>query len=284
MGRRHALTTWSLALGLLVVLVSPGLAASASPSPIYLSLGTSLSVGVQPDEDGKNQLTDEGYADQLHQLLRLRSPRLQLVKLGCPGETSTSMISGEGSLCTYPKGSQLAQALVFLRANRGAVSLVTIDMGANDLLICTAGGVIDEDCLPQAFATVQANLSTIVAALRAAAPRVPIVAMNYYNPLVAFWLQGDAGQVLAQQSAFLAAQFNDLLEAVYRFFHVPVADVARAFHADDFRLVPGIGLPVNVVLICQWTWMCAPPPQGPNIHANQTGYLVIALTLAAAIH
>ena len=31
----------------------------------YLSLGTSLSVGIQPDATGENQLTDEGYADQL---------------------------------------------------------------------------------------------------------------------------------------------------------------------------------------------------------------------------
>ena len=107
--------------------------------------------------------------------------------------------------------------------------------------------------------------------------------MNYYNPLVALWLE-PGGQGLAQQSAFVAAQFNDLLETVYGLFHVAVADVARAFHADDFRLIPGIGLPVNVVVVCQWTWACAPPPRGPNVHANQIGYFVIALTLAGALH
>jgi len=50
MGHRHASIAWSLALALLAVLASPALAASAGPAPIYLSLGTSLSVGIQPDE------------------------------------------------------------------------------------------------------------------------------------------------------------------------------------------------------------------------------------------
>jgi hypothetical protein len=30
------------------------------------------------------------------------------------------------------------------------------------------------------------------------------------------------------------------------------------------------------VQICKLTWMCAPSPVGPNIHANKTGYGVIA--------
>jgi lysophospholipase L1-like esterase len=270
---------FGLASGLLVLFASSAWAAPAGP--YYLSLGTSLSVGIQPDENGENQLTDEGYADQLHRLLRLKTRRLQLVKLGCPGETSTGMITGDGSLCYDPGASQLDRAVAFLQANRGAVSLLSVDIGANDLLNCTIG---DEPCILAAFAAVQTNLPHILGALRTAAPGVPIVAMNYYNPLVAFWLQGPAGQELAQLSAFVAAQFNELLEAVYGLFRVPVADVARAFHADDFRLIPGIGLPVNVVVVCQWTWMCAPAPVGPNVHANRIGYLVIALALAAALH
>jgi len=41
--------------------------------------------------------------------------------------------------------------------------------------------------------------------------------------------------------------------------------------------VPGYGrLPRNVAAICQWTWQCAAPPRGPNQHANQAGYAVIA--------
>lgn len=283
MGPHHASPLRKLALILAAILAAPALAASAPAPPIYLSLGTSLSVGIQPDATGQNQLTNEGYADQLHNILRLRNPRLQLAKLGCPGETSVGMISGAGSICHYPAGSQLAQAVAFLAANHGAVFLITIDIGANDLLNCTPGGVIDPVCVADAFAAVQTNLLYILTTLRGVAPGIPIVAMNYYNPLVALWIQGPAGQVIAQQSASVMTQFNNMLEAIYGAFAVPVADVERAFHAADFRPLPLFNLPINVVVACQWTWMCAPPPQGLNVHANKVGYFVIALQFAAKL-
>jgi hypothetical protein len=40
-------------------------------------------------------------------------------------------------------------------------------------------------------------------------------------------------------------------------------------------------VPLNVAVICQLTYMCVPPPVGPNIHANRIGYSVIAATFAA---
>jgi hypothetical protein len=40
---------------------------------------------------------------------------------------------------------------------------------------------------------------------------------------------------------------------------------------------------LNVAVICQLTYMCAPPPVGPNIHANRIGYSVIAATFAATL-
>jgi lysophospholipase L1-like esterase len=276
MGRKRAVVRWGLVLGLLVFLASPALAAS---SRYYVSLGTSLAAGTQPG----SLFTNEGYADQLHRILQVKDRKLQLVKLGCPGETTVSMITGEGSICTYRGGSQLNEAVAFLRANRGVVSLVTIDMGANDLLPCVGeDGAIDELCIGDAFGNVNDNLPFILTALReAAGAGVPIVAMNYYNPFVAAWLQG--GQALAFDSAFLLGQFNDLLEGIYAFFAVPVGDVARAFRSDDFTIVRRIGLPINVVLVCQLTWMCTPPPQGPDIHPNRSGYFVISLALAAAL-
>ncbi len=48
--------------------------------------------------------------------------------------------------------------------------------------------------------------------------------------------------------------------------------------------LPGAGtVPLNVARICQWTWMCAPPPVGPNIHANAAGYQVIAAAFQQVI-
>jgi hypothetical protein len=48
---------------------------------------------------------------------------------GAPGETAKTMI--HGGTCRYVGGSQLAAAVAFLRAHRGHMFLVTIDVGAN---------------------------------------------------------------------------------------------------------------------------------------------------------
>jgi hypothetical protein len=45
----------------------------------------------------------------------------------------------------------------------------------------------------------------------------------------------------------------------------------------------GQTVPVAVARICQWTWMCAPAPRGPNIHANATGYKQLAKTFKKSI-
>jgi hypothetical protein len=65
-----------------------------------------------------------------------------------------------------------------------------------------------------------------------------------------------------------------------------VANVFGAFDSADFagkRATPGAGdVPRNVALLCRWTWQCAAPPRGPNQHANQAGYQVIARTFLQA--
>lgn len=280
MSNRRELTTITVLLALTGLLATPVLAGGATsgsqPSVFYLSLGTSLSVGIQPNSAGHNRRTQEGYADQLYAALGQTTPQLRLVKLGCPGETSVTMIYG--GLCDYEQGSQLAQAVRFLHDHQGSVALVTIDMGANDVEPCgSLSGAAQQLCIFTAFSNVSANLPTILGALRAAAgPGVLIVGMNYYNPFLASWFQDPH---LALASAQLQLLFNVLLESIYtnQAFDVPVADVAGAFFSSDFTPVPAAGgVPHNVLLICQLTWMCAPPPVGPNIHANADGYAVIA--------
>jgi lysophospholipase L1-like esterase len=260
----------------LITLAAPAHAGSERGRTVYyLSLGNSLSRGVQPGADGGNAPTEEGYSNQLYAALRSPNPRLKLKKLGCPvTETTVTMLRGGGT-CDYAHHSQLGEAIAFLRQHRGSVALVTIDIGANDIEPCAQAGDIDQECVKKAFITVAANLPPILAALRVAAgPHVPIIGMNYYNPFLAAWLAGVPA--LAEESAEKLAAFNGLLGAVYRFFRMPVADVADAFRSDDFTPVPEFGgLPVNVLTICQLTFMCD-PAGGPNIHANGMGYGAIA--------
>ena len=125
-----------------------------------------------------------------------------------------------------------------------------------------------------------------MARLKAAAgPGVRIVGMNYYLPALAEWRDGLPGHVVAWAAEKLAATYNQMLDRVYAAAGARVADVFGAFETADFAAAPGAAggaAPQNVTLLCQWTWECAAPPRGPNQHANQAGYQVIARTLLKA--
>ncbi len=265
-----------------------------SDTHYYLSLGTSLSVGIQPDGSGTLLPTNDGYADQLYDLIRpgfesssqTVDLELDLNKLGCPGETLDDMINGGN--CLYIAGSQLDAAVDFLNDNSGKVHLVTIDMGANDFI--NAGCIttmVDIDCVNAVSDDIAEDLATVLTALRnAAGPNTTIVGMNYYNPYLASWLVDPAGPALAIQSAQAAIIFNDALFMTYDTAGMSMADVYMAFDSDDFTdmvATPNGQLPESVANICAWTYICDPPPVGPDIHANFTGYSVIADEFAAEL-
>jgi lysophospholipase L1-like esterase len=261
--------------------------AQVVPASYYLALGDSLSKGVQPDATGVSVETPHGYPGQVYAALRPAHPGLRLVVLGCPGETTVTMM--HGGMCRYPGGSQLAAALAFLRAHRGHVLLITIDIGANDPEACGARPNVFTiiSCVGTGIPDAVTNLTQIMARLTAAAgPAVRIVGMNYYLPALAEWRNGLPGQAVAWTAERLAATYNGLLTRVYTRSGARVANVFDAFDTGDFTskvTVPGIGtLPRNVARICQWTWECAIPPRGPNQHANQAGYQAIARTFLQA--
>jgi lysophospholipase L1-like esterase len=261
--------------------------ADSVPATYYLALGDSLSQGVQPDAAGASVPTGQGYANQLYAVLHRSQPALRLVKLGCPGETTATMI--HGGICRYRGGSQLAAAVAFLNAHRGHVVLVTIDIGANDPEDCgtSAGLRAITACLGRNLPDAIGNLGTILSRLRAAAgPGVRFVGMSYYLPALAEWRQGITGRAVALVSERAAVGFNDLLDRTYAALGVRVANVFGAFETSDFGnrvAVPGVGtVPRNVARICQWTWACTSPPRGPNQHANQAGYGVIAQAFLSA--
>jgi len=274
----------------------PALAAShganaTTASSFYLSLGDSLAQGVQPNAQGVSVETNQGYPDQLFTALHLGNPTLKLVKLGCPGETTVTMI--DGGICSYSTGSQLKQAVAFLAQHKGHVQLVTIDIGANDLNPCLGLPTLSQiaACLVKVFPLVQANLEKIMNALTTASGSGPvpsIIGMTYYDPELANWLKGTpAAKQLAKASIALAQGFGNLLSGVYTHFGAKVADVFKTFHTTQFAArvtLPAFGrVPKAVGYICSYTWMCAAPPVGPNIHANQLGYGVIANTFLDVI-
>ncbi len=270
---------------------APALAAhrttATTSATYYLSLGDSLAQGVQPNKSGVSVETDQGYPNQLFTALRLTNPTLQLVKLGCPGETTATMING--GICTYPTGSQLNQAAAFLSKHKGHVQLITIDIGANDLNPCVVLPTVTKivKCLQKVFPKVEANLATIMNTLSSAqgsSGLPPTIGMNYYVPELASWLEGTAAaKSLAKASVALGEGFGNLLSGVYTKFGAKVADVYDAFQSTQpfsKRVeTPAFGkIPLAVAYICSYTWECAAPPVGPNEHANILGYGVIANT------
>ena len=274
------------AILLAVVVAGPASAATATSAVharnYYVSVGDSLAAGVQPIGDPADLYrTDQGYAEHLLAIARASSPKLGLVKLGCPGETTTTMIAG--GICSYAHGSQLDEAVSFLRAHRSQVAFVTIDIGANDFP-CQAA-----ECVPAGAAAIQANLPGILSRLRdAAGADVPIVGMTIYNPFLALWFGGPDGQAYARASASqLLGPVNALLRGIYTGAGDGVADIETAFSSNDFDTLvelPGAGtIPLNVARICMWTWVCAPAPYGPDNHANADGYAVIARAYADAL-
>jgi lysophospholipase L1-like esterase len=254
-------------------------AASATSGHYYLALGDSLSVGWQPNANGVGRATDQGYVNDIFAAKQVEDPTLQLVNLGCPGETTSSFMNG--GVCATPYRSQLSAAVKFLKKYGAQTSFVTIDIGANNVDNCLTGGTIDLTCVGNGITAMQQQLPKILNALQAADPTVQIYGMNYYDPFLAVYLQGQTSE--ASQSETLTQVFNADEAKIYgnHKHHAPVADVASAFLTYDNTtnngdMIGGNLVPDNVFEICALTYMCAPAPVGPNIHANADGYQVIA--------
>jgi lysophospholipase L1-like esterase len=291
-GRSRRMVTRALR-GFAVVLVLAGwlwptapVEAAPERTSYYVSVGDSLAQGLQPiggpntgsSAAGYNQ----GYANQLFKQARDGGgEHLRLVKLGCGGETTASMIGGSAdSFCQddYDTGSQLGDAVEFLDEHPGQIAFITIDIGVNDIFACEG----DPGCFIPQIAT---NLPLILDTLRDhAGPGVPIIGMNYYSPFVVDWFDDPAA---GEAAAADIVAFNNFLESLYADAGVPVADVESAFAVTDFTTQAELkhdGLvPLSVYNACTLTWICTDPPLGPDIHANTDGYGVIAETFAAEL-
>ena len=93
----------------------------------------------------------------------------------------------------------------FLRAHRGQVAFVTVDIGANDVDGCATGGKVNVPCLNAGIASIKKNIPKISKRLRAAAGRgVTIVGMTLLRPVPRYLQLDPARTGLAQVSVALA--------------------------------------------------------------------------------
>ncbi len=264
----------ALLAALLFLLLPPPGAGAAKPQRSYLALGDSLAFGYQqakfnslfPNEDPA--AFDTGYVDDFGNVLRLVDHSLQIVNDGCPGETTDSFINGP---CQYqlafplhhpyvggPSSSQLSDALAYLRGRR-FVNPITLDIGANDALGVIEGACkLEPECIakdaPALFAHIAANLGTILADLRGAAPHAKIIVLGLYNPF---------GPSLAGADQ-LTAQLNEVMKQVASGVGARFADPLPVFNPPGPREQP---------TICLLTNFCTPLM---DIHPTDLGYAALA--------
>ncbi|REE99898.1 SGNH/GDSL hydrolase family protein [Thermomonospora umbrina] len=251
---------------ILTLCLGGGPAHADAPPTYYLALGDSGAVGAQVGQGP----TDEGYTDVLHAALKADHPDLRLVKLGCGGETTTTMI--KGGICSYDAGSQLNAAVDFLERHPGRVEFVTLSIGVNNVGCLLQGDVV---CGLRGTGTLVAELPQIIAKLRAAGGDTPVYASaTSYDPGLASWVKGDKATAVA--SVPLVDAFNAVQRAAALVGGFKVADVGGAFATHDFSttvtMAPYGTIPLNVARICAWTSQCT---HGDG-HANAEGYRQMA--------
>lgn len=245
---RPRLRTLIVALTAVVVgaAVAATLPAGADPEPghghwhpvhtgsDYLALGDSVPFGYReaanpPTPDYSKPDTFVGYPEDVAADLGLR-----VTNAACPGETSTSLITGTppsngcegGYRDVFPlhvsyTGSQLDFAVRFLEQHRDT-RLVTLMIGANDGFLCqntTADHCTSE--LPGVLKQIGANVTTILGRIRHDARyRGQIVLVNYYS-----LNYSDATQT------GLSTALNNALDTAAGPYDVQVADGFDAFRA-----------------------------------------------------
>jgi lysophospholipase L1-like esterase len=243
----------------LVALVKPK-AIGGQPQH-YLALGDSLAYGYQPNGDHTH-----GYVDDFFTFLQSRGMQ-DHQNLGCPGETSTTFISGGKCHYPLPFSSQLAAALAYLQqqAHAGQMTLITLNLGANDLL----GEINPKTCkVSDTFTgdlqTLDTNLTkTILPQLRAAMKDNhgqifgKLILLNYYDPY----------QNICPQTVQNIEILNNHLSHDVVGFGI----LANIFGAFGGAVVPNTN-------ICKYTWMCS-PAHGPDIHPTTAGYQVMTNVL-----
>ena len=229
-------------------------AVRAQQPPAYLALGDSLAFGV-----GADNPAEQGYVGLTAANLRLSKysgTGLDPVNLSAPGATSADLLQ---------PGGQLDRALSEIQS-RGGVDIISIDIGANDLLalvaksnspcLQSAASKACQDVLGQTLAGLQSNLSSVLRRLREAAPNAQVYVLDIYNPYSG---TNDPRVIVASvgvqqlNGVIAAAAADPSLGAKFVSIHDAFEGRARQWIASD------------------------------GIHPNNDGYRVMAEALLAAI-
>jgi lysophospholipase L1-like esterase len=232
-------------------LVPAGNSLNKAGQPMYIALGDSLTAG-----DG---VTDrrQAFVSRFHGFLEKRSGQTWgLTNLGVSGESTASMLNG----------GQLDKAIALVRQDSSRVRVVTLGIGANDLLGHLGSAVCQSDptgadCqgrLQAGLSAFPANFTLIADRLQAALdPSTEVVVVNAYNPF-------DFGiGIPAEQQANRTVQaLNESMQRLATARGWRVAD-ARSAIGDRAAALTGI--------------------LDGDVHPNALGYQAMAFAVTKAL-
>jgi lysophospholipase L1-like esterase len=154
--------------------------APTGSQPWYLAVGDSVTFGftVDPARFGVNS----SWPLQLQPLLAGSGRAWSLYDTACPSErtaTYSTLCPGRSEVPFLAATSQHDAAMAAVTQHRASLHAVFVDLGSNDLL----DGLRRGTTVAAMSASLGDALTRIVSELHAAAPGVPVILCNYYNPL-----------------------------------------------------------------------------------------------------
>ena len=182
--------------------------------PWMLTVGDSITYGFSVDHAVHGT---PSWATIARDSLARQGESLALYDPACPGETTVTYADGNcgGRAFAAALGgrSQRAAALDAIRERGATLRLIVVALGINDYFAARTSGGNVEAQLDQAAR----RLDAIVAELQHAAPRVPVILANIYDPhgsydswAQAYWLDARIAAIAHQHGARVA----DFLRAV----------------------------------------------------------------------
>ncbi len=283
--------------GIAASAVTPAAAAVSKATLDYdISVGDSYAAGYQPVAAAMAHRDTHGFAYQVVTLARARGYHFILRNFACDGATTTSLFHQVGcplpapgpDAVSYPTRTQAAAADRFIARHRGQVGLITVSIGGNDILGCTAAAIFIP-CVTQALPGSEASLHTLLAGLgEAAGPTVPIVGLTYPDVYLGLYTSKDPAQKSLAVVSIAGFQrlFNPALEAEYSAVGAVYVNVTEATGAyvpltetTPWPSAPSGSIPIAVADICSLTYYC----QLEDVHPKTRGYRVIARLVVATL-
>ena len=148
--------------------------------PWFLTIGDSVTSGFTVDVSRNG--VNSAWAVQLQHLLAAQGRDWTLYDTACAGErtgTYVTLCPGRRQIPFLATTSQHDAAIAAITAHRADLRAIFVDLGSNDLLDAERSNTQ----LPASIAALRTALTGIVVELRRAAPGVPVIVCNFYDPL-----------------------------------------------------------------------------------------------------